>query len=484
MRNTRKPVKINPNIDNLTPFDIVQYLDRFIVGQDRAKRAVAVALRNRWRRQQLPPDLVDEVIPKNILIIGPTGVGKTEIARRISKLTRSPFLKVEASKFTEVGYVGRDVESMIRDLAELAVNMVKSEHRRSVRDQAVHLAEERILDLLLPRPTSTNVAKPQTDTSMSTDLKDTESDSYQRTREKLRERLHQGKLDQRTLELEVKEAFGGMIEVFSSSGMEEIGMQIKDMIPGAFNQKKKNRRMAIPEALEFLTAEEEDRLVDMDGVIADAIFRVENHGIVFLDEIDKIAGREGGFGPDVSREGVQRDLLPIIEGSSVTTKYGVVRTNHILFIGSGAFNVSKPADLIPELQGRFPVKVDVQSLNRDQMRRILIEPENALTRQYQALLATENLDIQFSSDAIDAIASLAEGVNELGENIGARRLHTIMELLLDDVSFHASELAGQHIEIDATYVHQHVTVEGVIRAENIRKRHPVGFRNNEKSNRE
>ncbi len=484
MRNTRKPANLTPVIENLTPSDIVHYLDRFIVGQDRAKRAVAVALRNRWRRQQLPADLVDEVIPKNILIIGPTGVGKTEIARRISKLTRSPFLKIEASKFTEVGYVGRDVESMIRDLTEIAVNMVKSEHRRSVRDHAAHLAEERILDLLLPHPKPPAVPQSQTDSPINLDGKDSESGSFQRTREKLRDRLHQGKLDKHFVDLEVKESFGGMIEVFSSSGMEEIGMQIKDMIPGAFNQKKKNRRMSIPEALEFLTAEEEDRLVDMDGVIADAIHRVENHGIVFLDEMDKIAGREGGFGPDVSREGVQRDLLPIIEGSSVTTKYGVVRTNHILFIGSGAFNVSKPADLIPELQGRFPVKVDVQSLNRDQMRRILIEPENALTRQYQALLATENLDIRFSSDAIDAIASLAEGVNELGENIGARRLHTILELLLDDVSFHAPEMAGQHVEIDAEYVHQHVTVEGVIRAENIRKRHPVGFRNHEKSSRE
>jgi ATP-dependent HslUV protease ATP-binding subunit HslU len=467
MRNTRKRSKKH-FLDALTPADIVAYLDSYIVGQENAKRAVAIALRNRWRRMQLPEDIAEEIIPKNILIIGPTGVGKTEIARRIAKLTRSPFIKVEASKFTEVGYVGRDVESMIRDLTELAVNMVKSEHRSLVQEQAELHAEERLLDFLIPRtdPTSTSATE---------DSSDSET-TYQKTREKMRVKLQTGKLDDRMIELDVSDTPGGLIEVFSSSGIEEIGMQVKDMMPGFFNQRKKRRKMSVKEARLFLIEEEKDKLIDMDKVTSEGIQRLETSGIVFIDEIDKVAGQQGAVGPDVSREGVQRDLLPIIEGSTIMTKYGPVRTNHVLFLAAGAFSISKPADLIPEIQGRFPVKVDVHSLSRDHLRRILIEPQNALTKQYQALLSTENLTLTFDDKAIDRIAELAEFVNNEGEDIGARRLHTILEILLAELSFHACDMKNQEVVITVDYVKQNVTVDLIIKSENVRKKRRPGFR--------
>ncbi len=484
--------KQNSDAAELTPRKIVAYLDRYIIGQDHAKRSVALALRNRWRRQQLPEEIAEEIIPKNILIIGPTGVGKTEIARRIARLTRSPFIKVEASKFTEVGYVGRDVESMVRDLTELSVNMVKLEHREIVRARAEILVEERLLDLLLPRPVTPVPVSPPTytGTAINTTALMSENqevpaveqpdndaeESYRRTRDKLRKRLKKGALNEKTVDLEVRETRGGMIEVFSSSGIEEIGMQIKDMMPGMFNQKKKRRKLTVEEARRILTEEEEERLVDMDRIVIDAIDRVENSGIIFIDEIDKVAGREGGSGPDVSREGVQRDLLPIVEGSTISTKYGMVKSNHILFIAAGAFSVSKPSDLIPELQGRFPVKVDVHSLTREQMCRILSEPENALTKQYQALLSTEETDLQFDAASLDAIAALAEEVNMESEDIGARRLHTILELLLEELSYHASEMPGQSVTITREYVHEKVTTTRIIEVENVRKKRRVGFR--------
>ncbi len=497
MTNIPKPNDLNPfvsgsqlaaehdDLKELTPKKIVEYLNRYIIGQDEAKRAVAIALRNRWRRQQLERDVAEEIIPKNILIIGPTGVGKTEIARRISKLTRSPFIKVEASKFTEVGYVGRDVESMIRDLTEIAANMVKAEHRTSVRDRAELLAEDRLLDLLLPPP-STDMSASGNDTDIDPTSEPDSSqqtiyDSNKRTREKFRKKLRDGELDQKIVELEVKENQTGLIEVFSSSGIEEIGMHIKDMLPGVFNQKKKRRKMTIEQARRLLVDEEANRLVDMDRVIQDAIYRVENNGIVFIDEIDKIAGRESSFGPDVSREGVQRDLLPIIEGSTVATKYGLIKTDHILFIGAGAFSVSKPSDLIPELQGRFPVKVDVHSLTQEQMRRILEEPDNAITKQYIALLSTEKVDLVFDANALDAIAALAEEVNHESEDIGARRLHTIMERLLEEISFHASEMPGQSFTVTSQYVRQTVSVDQITRSENIRKKRRPGFKTTENS---
>ncbi|MCD4655392.1 ATP-dependent protease ATPase subunit HslU [bacterium] len=478
----------NTNIlDVLTPQEIVKYLDRFIIGQNRAKRAVSVALRNRWRRQQLAPEIAEEIMPKNILIIGPTGVGKTEISRRIARLTRSPFLKVEASKFTEVGYVGRDVESMIRDLTELAVNIVKNEHKSLIRNKASNLAEERVLDLLLPPPDSrqtsllnnsddgNGLGKPESNTPTQQEIADNALASYIRTREKLRKKLKSGKLDTQLVEMSVHERHGGLIEVFSSSGVEEIGMQIKDMMPGLFNQQKKRKKMAVEHALRVITDEEETKLIDSDKIIFDAIRRVEQNGIVFIDEIDKIAGRGGGSGPDVSREGVQRDILPIVEGSTIATKYGMVKTNHILFIAAGAFSVSKPSDLIPELQGRFPVKVDVHSLSRIEMKRILIEPENCIVKQYKLLLGTENIILDFKDDALEAIADMSAQANDTCEDIGARRLHTIMEVLLEEVSFHATEMTGQTIVITSDYVHKRVTVESIAKAENIRKKGTVGF---------
>jgi ATP-dependent HslUV protease ATP-binding subunit HslU len=436
-------------MDTLTPKQIVAELDKYIVGQLEAKRAVAIALRNRWRRQQLAPELRDEVAPKNIIMIGPTGIGKTEIARRLAHLTRSPFLKVEASKFTEVGYVGRDVESMIRDLTELAKNLVREEEAKQIEDKARVNAEERLLDLLLPGPPTRR--KP----GEAVGFDPLGQEHYQQTREKFRQYLHEGKLDNREVELEVEERSLPFIEVISGSGLEDMDINIKDMLGNMFPQRKKRRKAKVPEALDLLAQEEAQKLIDMDKVVKEAIKRVEQAGIVFLDELDKIAGRERHFsGPDVSREGVQRDLLPIIEGSTVNTKYGMVRTDHILFIAAGAFHVSKPSDLIPELQGRFPIRVELYPLGRDDFVRILKEPQNALIKQYRALLETEGVQMTFTDDAIDEIASIAVAVNDRTENIGARRLHTVMERLLDQVSFDAPELKGQQLAIDAQYVRE------------------------------
>jgi len=434
-------------MDALTPREIVQELDKYIVGQDDAKRAVAIALRNRWRRQQLAPELRNEVAPKNIIMIGPTGVGKTEVARRLASLAHSPFLKIEASKFTEVGYVGRDVESMIRDLTELSKNMVQQEEVQRVQEKAAENAEERLLDLLLPHPPSAP------DAESSGSLDDLGQQHYQKTRDKFRQFLRDGKLDDRFVELEVQD--GGnfpMIEVVSGSGLEDMGIHIKDMLGNLFPQRKKRRKAKVPDAYNVLMQEEAQRLVDMDAVVKEAVRRVEQSGIIFLDELDKIAGRERSSGPDVSREGVQRDLLPIIEGSTVNTKYGMVKTDHILFIAAGAFHVSKPSDLIPELQGRFPIRVELQALGRDDFVRILREPRNALLKQYRALLDTEGVEVVFSDDAIDELAAIADRVNQQTENIGARRLYTILERLLDDLSFRASDMTAAQVTIDRPYV--------------------------------
>jgi ATP-dependent HslUV protease ATP-binding subunit HslU len=423
-------------LEELTPREIVAELDKYVVGQKAAKRAVAIALRNRMRRQKLPPDLAEEIMPKNIIMIGPTGVGKTEIARRLAKLTNSPFLKVEASKFTEVGYVGRDVESIVRDLVEIAIDMVREEKLEEVEDKAELNAEERLLDLLLPPPAPAAAAQ-GAEQSTSTALS---SDSHQRTREKLRQQFREGKLDDRTVEIDVRERNMPAFEIISSQGVEEMDINLKDVLPNLFGQRTKKRKMKVAEAFEYLVQEEENRLVDMDQVTRIAVERVENSGIVFLDEIDKIAGREGGHGPDVSREGVQRDILPIVEGTSVNTRYGMVRTDHILFIAAGAFHVSKPSDLIPELQGRFPIRVELQSLTVEDFVRILTEPKSSLTKQYTALLETEGLKLEFTPDAIEEMARFAFRVNETTENIGARRLHTIMERVLDEISFLAPDL--------------------------------------------
>ena len=444
----------------LTPREIVQELDKYIVGQDDAKRAVAIALRNRWRRQQLAPELRNEVAPKNIIMIGPTGVGKTEVARRLASLAHSPFLKIEASKFTEVGYVGRDVESMIRDLTELSKNMVQQEEMRRVQEKAAENAEERLLDLLLPHPPSA----PEAETPGGLD--DLGQQQYQKTREKFRQYLRDGKLDDRFVELEVQDGSNfPMIEVVSGSGMEDMGIHIKDMLGNLFPQRKKRRKAKVPDAFNVLMQEEAQRLVDMEAVVKEAVRRVEQSGIIFLDELDKIAGRERSSGPDVSREGVQRDLLPIIEGSTVNTKYGMVKTDHILFIAAGAFHVSKPSDLIPELQGRFPIRVELQSLGRDDFVRILREPRNALLKQYRALLETEGVEVVFSDDAIDELAAIADRVNQQTENIGARRLYTILERLLDDLSFRASDMTEAHVTIDRQYVTERL--EDIVSSEDI-----------------
>jgi ATP-dependent HslUV protease ATP-binding subunit HslU len=436
-------------VTGLTPVQITSELDRYIVGQQRAKRAVAIALRNRWRRQNLPPELRDEVAPKNIIMIGPTGVGKTEIARRLAKLAQAPFLKVEASKYTEVGYVGRDVESMIRDLTELAVTMVKAEMATAVRERAEGLAEERLLDLLLPRRPG--------EAFVSGTLEEVSPDaSRDATRDKLRAQLRSGKLDERPIEMDVQAQAGPMFEVFPGQGMEEIGINLKDMLSNLMPGRTRRRRVKVGEARRLLVQEEAQKLVDVDEAVGQAIRRVENSGIIFLDELDKIAGREGGRGPDVSREGVQRDLLPIVEGSTVTTKYGMVRTDHILFIAAGAFHVAKPADLIPELQGRFPIRVELEPLTRQDFVRILSEPQNALIRQYVELLRTEGVTLRFMPDAVEAIAEIAFTVNQRAENIGARRLYTVMERLLDEVSFDAPSMTGQELVIDAEYVQAHL----------------------------
>jgi ATP-dependent HslUV protease ATP-binding subunit HslU len=444
------------SLDDLTPREIVTELDKYVVGQKAAKRAVAIALRNRMRRQKLSADMAEEVIPKNIIMIGPTGVGKTEIARRLAKLANSPFLKVEASKFTEVGYVGRDVESMIRDLVEIAIEMVREEKLEDVADKAELNAEERLLDVLLPppaQPASGRPAEPNTGGLILESAPSSSSgDSQSRTREKLRQQLREGKLDDRTVEIDVRERNFPSFEIISNQGIEEMDVNIKDMLPNLFGQRTKKRKMKVNEAFEYLIQEEEQRLIDMDQVTRVAIDRVEDSGIIFLDEIDKIAGRESGHGPDVSREGVQRDILPIVEGTTVSTRYGMVRTDHILFVAAGAFHVSKPSDLIPELQGRFPIRVELQSLTMEDFIRILTEPKSSLVKQYMALLETEGVKLEFTPDSLEEIARFAFRVNEGTENIGARRLHTIMERVLDEISFDASEKKGEHIIIDAEYV--------------------------------
>jgi ATP-dependent HslUV protease ATP-binding subunit HslU len=437
------------SLDELTPRQIVAELDRYVVGQHDAKRAVAVALRNRIRRQKLPADMAQDVMPKNIIMIGSTGVGKTEIARRLARLASSPFLKVEASKFTEVGYVGRDVESMIRDLSEIAVDMVRAEKLEEVAEKAEHNVEERILDLLLP-PSKQSSLDTTIDVIENTDT--AAQESYNRTREKFRQQLREGRLDSRIIDLEVRERNFPSFEIYTNQGIEEMDINLKDMMPGLFGNRTKQRKMRVDEAIEYLMQEEQDKLIDMDQAARVALERIESSGIIFLDEIDKVAGRESGHGPDVSREGVQRDLLPIIEGTTVNTKYGMVRTDHILFIAAGAFHVSKPSDLIPELQGRFPIRVELQPLTIDDFKRILTEPKNALLKQYKALMETEGITLDFTADSIDELANFAFRVNETTEDIGARRLHTILEKVLDEISFEGPDLVEKNQVIDAAYV--------------------------------
>lgn len=437
---------------NLKPSEIVVELDKYIIGQDKAKRSVAVALRNRWRRQQVEEDLRDEIAPKNIILIGPTGVGKTEIARRLSMLTDSPFSKVEASKFTEVGYVGRDVESMVRDLVELTVNHGRVHEQERVRDKAWQVAEERMLDLLLPKSEAQFSTKKEDSREVQFELVTAASDESPSTREKLRSMLRQGKLDNRYVDLDVTDRNMPMVEIFSNVGMEEMGINFKDMLGGMLPKSTKRRKVKVPEAMELLAQEEAQDLVDMDKVVKEAIAKVEQSGIIFLDEIDKIAGSNGSHGPDVSREGVQRDLLPIVEGSTITTKYGPVKTDHILFIASGAFHTVKPSDLIPELQGRFPIRVELNSLGRKEFERILTEPRNALLLQYLALLKTEGVEVVFEDDAVSEVARIAEEVNQRTENIGARRLHTLMERLLEDLLFEAPDMKDKQQVIDCKYV--------------------------------
>jgi ATP-dependent HslUV protease ATP-binding subunit HslU len=436
-----------PALDDMTPREIVVELDKYIVGQTAAKRAVAVALRNRVRRQKLEPEMAEDVLPKNILMIGPTGVGKTEIARRLARLAGCPFVKVEASKYTEVGYVGRDVESMVRDLVETSIDMVREEKLDEVADRAEQAAEERVLDLLLPP-----LPPAPAGTSESELL--AQREQTQRTREKLRAQLREGKLDQRMVDLEVRERAMPSFEIISNQGIEEMDLNLKDMLSGFFGQQKKKRKMSVADAFEYLIQEEENKLLDMDQLTRVAVERAEQMGIIFIDEIDKVAGREAGHGPDVSREGVQRDILPIIEGTTVNTRYGMIRTDHILFIAAGAFHVSKPSDLIPELQGRLPIRVELQSLKEEDFVRILTEPKNALIKQYIALLDTEGVKLQFSEDAVQAIAKFATSVNEQTENIGARRLHTILEKVLDELSFEAPDLKKKAVKVDAAYVNK------------------------------
>jgi ATP-dependent HslUV protease ATP-binding subunit HslU len=442
------PAELLPALDDMTPREIVAELDKYIVGQNAAKRAVAVALRNRVRRQKLPPEIAEDVLPKNILMIGPTGVGKTEIARRLARLAGCPFVKVEASKYTEVGYVGRDVESMVRDLVETAIDMIREEKLDEVADRAEQAAEERVLDLLLPPspPPASGSAGAETDAA--------NREQTLRTREKLRAQLREGKLDQRMVDLEVRERSMPSFEIISNQGVEEMDVNIKDVLSGMFGQQKKKRKMSVADAFEYLVQEEENKLLDMDQVTRSAVERAEQMGIIFIDEIDKVAGRESGHGPDVSREGVQRDILPIIEGTTVNTRYGMIRTDHILFIAAGAFHVSKPSDLIPELQGRLPIRVELQSLKEEDFIRILTEPKNALLKQSVALLETEGVKLSFTDDAVAAIARFATSVNEQTENIGARRLHTILEKVLDELSFEAPDLKKKTVKVDAAFVNK------------------------------
>jgi len=448
-------------VEELTPRKIVEELDKFIIGQKEAKRAVAIAMRNRYRRERLPEDLKDEVIPKNILMIGPTGVGKTEIARRLARLTNAPFLKIEATKYTEVGYVGRDVESMIRDLAEVSVRMVEKERLQAVEERARELAMERIINIMKPRLKREQQSSPLSmllggmglsTPAPETAAHDEEPPALESERERLRKRLETDELDDMDIEIEIEEGVPSVIEVFSGSGMEEMGVNFQDILGGILPKKKKKRTVKISEAKKILAYEEAHKLIDMEDVKREAVRKVERHGIIFVDELDKIAGREKGYGPDVSREGVQRDILPIVEGSTVNTKYGPVRTDHILFIAAGAFHISKPADLIPELQGRFPIRVELENLNKGDFVRILTEPKNALVKQYMALLATEGVDLEITQDGIEEVARLSEMVNEQTENIGARRLHTIMEKVLDKLSFDASECSGQKVVVNADFV--------------------------------
>jgi ATP-dependent HslUV protease ATP-binding subunit HslU len=439
---------------NLKPAEIVKELDKYIIGQDKAKRSVAIALRNRWRRQQVPKELRDEIAPKNIILMGPTGVGKTEIARRLSKLTDSPFSKVEASKFTEVGYVGRDVESMIRDLLELTVTTGKVREGEAVKDKAAKIAEERMLDLLLPKSGNQETKKSEDITNTQFEVVQPEAGESSSTREKLRKMLREGKLDNRYIDLDVEDRSMPMVEIFSNVGMEEMGINFKDMLGGILPKSSKRRKVKVSEGLGILAQEESQNLVDMEKIVKNAIKKVEQSGIIFLDEIDKIAGRNSGHGPDVSREGVQRDLLPIVEGSTVTTKYGPVKTDHILFIASGAFHTVKPSDLIPELQGRFPIRVELDSLGKKEFIRILTEPKNALLLQYIELLRTEGVDVVFEDDSVEEIAGIAEEVNNMTENIGARRLHTIMECLLEDILFDAPDMKEKRKVIDRKHVEE------------------------------